>query len=105
MLDYYSDFPGPSKPEAILQVQNYLEPILKAENPNIVDIMTLEEVRMLIAKSVASAVEEVYHGDVCPGSASGWITFVKPKVISVSKRIFQQNILTITMSIDITTSP
>ena len=92
-MDWYSNFPGPCKKEAIKQVQTYLEPILMAECKYLADVEKNEELKKLIIESICTSVEQIYdNGDTCPGSATGWAVFVRNEVIRNARTIFKNRI-------------
>ena len=84
-MDYYSDFPGPSKSEAKKQivnnVKNYIKDDLKYINDEIIN------------KIVSNTIENKFPNNETIGSVSGWMVFFyNDLTVECVKKLKNENI-------------
>ena len=87
-MDYYSNYPGPSKSGALEQIKTNITASLLAENHDFIENDKREDLERLINESITEGVDQVYgDSDECPGSATGWAVFVRPDILRETRRI------------------
>ena len=87
-MDYYSNYPGPSKSGALEQIKTNITASLLAENHDFIENDKREDLERLINESITEGVNQVYgDSDECPGSATGWAVFVRPDILRETRRI------------------
>ena len=90
MMDYYSNFPGPSEEEAIVELKRNLKPTLIAETNAPASIAA--DVDRLIDESISEGVKEGWPVGA-QGSATGWAVFGRGECEAATRRILAQKIL------------
>ena len=96
MMDYYSNFPGPSEEEAIVELKRNLKPTLIAETNAPASLAA--DVDRLINESISEGVKEGWPVGA-QGSATGWTVFGRGECEAATRRILAQKILNFKQSL------
>ena len=87
MLDYYSEFPGPTEHEAKRDFTVTLKPLLQPTPPPPPRLAPI--INELIDESIDEGVDEAYVSY----SASGWMVFGKQDCINAIMKIFKEKLI------------
>ena len=96
MMDYYSNFPGPSEEEAIVELKRNLKPTLIAETNAPATLAA--DIDRLIDESISEGVKERWPSGA-QGSATGWAVFGRGECEAATRRILAQKILNFKQSL------